>query len=62
METILILGANIVNEGQIITSDIFIENGLISKIDQNLSGLNADKTIQADGKYLFPGVIDDMSK
>lgn len=60
METILILGANIVNEGQIIASDIFIENGLISKIDKDLSELKADKIINAEGKYLFPGVIDDQ--
>jgi dihydroorotase len=60
MDTILILGANIVNEGQIIASDIFIENGLISKIDQNLSAMTADKVIDAKGKYIFPGLIDDQ--
>jgi len=60
MDTILILGANIVNEGQIITSDIFIEEGKISKIGQGLSGVQADKVIDATGKYLFPGVIDDQ--
>ena len=60
METILILGANIVNEGQIFISDVFIENGMISKISNDLSGLKADKVINAEGKYLFPGVIDDQ--
>ncbi len=60
MDTILILGANIVNEGQIITSDVFIESGVIVKIDNDLSGLKANKIIHAEGKYLFPGLIDDQ--
>lgn len=60
MDTILILGVNIVNEGQIIASDIFIENGTISKIGKNLSSMEADKVIDANGKYLFPGLIDDQ--
>lgn len=60
MDTILILGANIVNEGQIITSDIFIEDGRILKISEDLSDLKADKVIDAQGKHLLPGVIDDQ--
>ena len=60
MESILILNANIVNEGRIFESDVFIEQGRISKISPNLSSLKADKVIDAKGKYLIPGVIDDQ--
>ena len=60
MNTILILGANIVNEGRIIISDIFIEDGKISRISSDLSELKADKIIDAKGKHLLPGVIDDQ--
>ena len=56
---ILIKNAQIVNERKIIQSDILIENDLISKIESNLSD-EADQIIDASGKYLLPGVIDDQ--
>ena len=56
---ILIKNAQIVNEGKIIQSDILIENDLISKIQSNISE-EADQIIDASGKYLLPGVIDDQ--
>lgn len=60
MQSILILNANIVNEGRIFTSDIFVNKGIIEKIDQGLSGVNAEIIIDASGKYLLPGAIDDQ--
>lgn len=56
----LIKNAKIVNEGQIFESDVLIENDLISKIAQNIPKAEADKVIDAAGKYLLPGVIDDQ--
>ena len=56
---ILIKNAQIVNEGKIIQSDILIENDLISKIEPHISE-EADQIIDASGKYLLPGVIDDQ--
>lgn len=56
---ILIKNAQIVNEGKIIKSDILIENDLISKIETQISE-EADQVIDASGKYLLPGVIDDQ--
>ena len=56
---ILIKNSQIVNEGKIIQSDILIENDLISKIQPNISE-EADQIIDASGKYLLPGVIDDQ--
>ncbi len=56
---ILIKNAEIVNEGKIVESDILIENDLISKIQSNISE-EADQVIDASGKYILPGVIDDQ--
>ena len=56
---ILIKNSQIVNEGKIIQSDILIENDLISKIEPHISE-KADQIIDASGKYLLPGVIDDQ--
>lgn len=60
MKKILITGANIVNEGKIIRGDVFIKNGLIFIVASNLKNYEADITIDANGKYLFPGLIDDQ--
>jgi dihydroorotase len=60
MKSILITGANIVNEGCITQKDLLIRDGRIAKIASDLRHETADKTINATGKYLFPGVIDDQ--
>lgn len=57
---ILIQNARIVNENQIIKADVLIENEFISKIGNNISEENIDQIIDATGKYLLPGVIDDQ--
>ena len=56
----LIKNAQIVNENQIFKGDLLIENDLILKIGNDISEENADRVIDADGKYLLPGVIDDQ--
>jgi dihydroorotase len=60
MSSILLINAQVVNEGNIQANDIFVKDGIIEKIGPNLSGIVADKTIDATGKYIFPGVIDDQ--
>ncbi len=60
MSTILILNAQVVNEGQIASKDVFIKNGIIEQIGTDLQHLSASKVIDAKGKYLLPGVIDDQ--
>ncbi len=60
MKTTLILNANIVNEGQVFTGDVLIRGQYIENIGKNLSGQKADQVIDAKGKYLLPGVIDDQ--
>jgi dihydroorotase len=60
MQTILIKNATLVNEGKIFGADVLIKNGFIEKIDTNAIAIAADVVIDAYGKYLLPGVIDDQ--
>lgn len=56
----LIKNAKIVNEQKIIEADLYIENDLIQKIDKNISIEKAHNVIDAEGKFLIPGAIDDQ--
>ncbi|MBW8361498.1 MAG: dihydroorotase [Kaistella sp.] len=56
----LIKNARIVNENQIFESDVLIEGDIIVKIQKNIPEENTDQIIDASGKYLLPGVIDDQ--
>ncbi|SDS26867.1 dihydroorotase [Winogradskyella sediminis] len=57
----LIKNARIVNEGKIIEGDIFIEDQIIKEIETSISVKSADiNVIDAEGKYVFPGMIDDQ--
>ncbi len=61
MNKILIKNAQIVNEGKIVNSDVLIEGNYIVEIDNSIKNiLNDIQTIDAKGKYLLPGVIDDQ--
>src|SRR6187401_2435319 len=60
MKKILIKNANIVNEGKIIKGHVLIENDHIVKISESAIDTKVDKTINAEGKYLLPGCIDDQ--
>ena len=59
MSSTLIRNALLINEGKIFLADVFIQNGLIAQIGQSLD-VQADESIDADGKYLMPGIIDDQ--
>ena len=56
---VLIKNAKIVNENRIYESDVLIEDDLIVKIDGSISDSTA-KVIDASGRILLPGVIDDQ--
>ncbi len=60
MPSLLIRNAKLVNEGKIFHADVFIKNGIIEKLDTNGIAMDADRTIDATGLYLFPGLIDDQ--
>ncbi len=57
--TILIKQATLVNEGKQYIADVFIKDGIIQKIDKHLTH-TADIEINAEGKHLLPGLIDDQ--
>ncbi|MEN7550218.1 dihydroorotase [Rapidithrix thailandica] len=60
MKSILILNGTLVNEGKQEQKDLLIKDGFIYKIDQDLSSQKAEITIDAAGKMILPGVIDDQ--
>jgi dihydroorotase len=60
MSSILILNANIVNENKVFQGDVLIKGERIEKIGSGLQAEKADKIIDAKGKYLLPGIIDDQ--
>ena len=60
MQSIKIVNANLVNEGRVYQEDVLIKNGFIEKTGGDLSSVSADIVIDADGKFLIPGAIDDQ--
>ncbi len=59
MKDLLIKNARIVNRGKIFEGDILIHKERIEKIDKNIDQ-NTKRTIDAAGKFVMPGVIDDQ--
>lgn len=59
MATTLIKNATIVNEGKIFQSDLFLQNGIIQEISENIDRA-AEQVVDATGKHLIAGVIDDQ--
>lgn len=60
MKTTLILNANIVNEGKVFQGDVLIKGERIEIVGKDLASRQADVIIDANGKYLLPGAIDDQ--
>ena len=60
MENLVIKNAQIINEGLIQKRDVLIENGLIVEIAPSIDVKSNTRVVDAEGKYLMPGVIDDQ--
>ncbi|MGB3154388.1 MAG: dihydroorotase [Chitinophagaceae bacterium] len=58
MQKYLIKNIQVVNEGHIKTADVLITNGRIEKISAQINAPASE--INGEGKYLFPGCIDDQ--
>lgn len=56
----LILNAKIVNEGKVFESDILVKGQRIEKIGRDLQSHRVDQVVDAKGKHLLPGAIDDQ--
>ncbi|KAA3620952.1 MAG: dihydroorotase [Bacteroidetes bacterium] len=59
MQSIIIRNAQIINRGTITEGDIYIEDGKIKNIGKALD-VSAEVEIDASGKYVMPGIIDDQ--
>jgi dihydroorotase len=60
MSTILIKNGQIINRGKIETKDILVKNGFIERLDNQIVTKEKALEIDASGKHIFPGIIDDQ--
>jgi dihydroorotase len=61
MNQILIKNARLINEGKIVSSDIFIENEMIKEVSSSISLKSSSvQIIDAENNFIMPGVIDDQ--
>ncbi len=56
----LIKNARIVNENNTFVGDVLIENEIIKEISTEIKATENVEVIDAEGKYLIPGFIDDQ--
>jgi dihydroorotase len=60
MKKFLIKGGTIINEQKRFVGDILINNGRIERIDSSIQVQGQVTEINAEGKYVIPGMIDDQ--
>lgn len=60
MNKLLIKNARLVNEGEVRETDVLINGDRIEKIAGDISTASNVSVIDANGKYLLPGMIDDQ--
>ena len=59
MKSILIRNGRLINDGKITENDILVKDDRIERIDNGISTDGAE-VIDADGKWVIPGIIDDQ--
>lgn len=57
---ILFKNAQIINEGQIVESDLLVVNDRIDKVDPSIKSDGTEEIVNASGLHLIPGMIDDQ--
>ncbi len=60
MSSTLITNACMVNEGRTFDGDLRIENGRIAQIGSGLTAREGEEVVDAAGRWLLPGMIDDQ--
>ena len=60
MDKLLITNARLINEGEICNADVLIKGQRIEQIGNNISADADFQVLDANGKYLIPGMIDDQ--
>ena len=56
----LISNARLVNEGEVREADVLIEDDRIARIDASIAVPDGAEVVDAAGKFLLPGMIDDQ--
>jgi dihydroorotase len=59
-QTLLITNARLCNEGHVMEGDLLIRDGRIVRVDRQIAADQVDRVIDAGGRYLLPGFIDDQ--
>ena len=60
MSKLLISNARLVNEGQIRDADVLVAGDRIERVDTHIAAPDGATVIDAGGKFLLPGMIDDQ--
>ena len=60
MAKLLISNARLINEGEIREVDVLVDGERIEKIDGHIAAGDGVEVIDAHGRYLIPGMIDDQ--
>ena len=60
MSSVLIRNARAVNEGAVFDADVLVAHGRIEKIASSICNGSAEVEIDAEGRWLIPGMIDDQ--
>jgi len=60
MSSTLITNARLVNEGRVFDADLRIEDGRIARIESGLAARDGERVVDAAGRWLLPGMIDDQ--
>ena len=60
MQKLLITNARLINEGEIRDTDVLVKGERIEKIARSITPGEGVQVLDANGKYLIPGMIDDQ--
>jgi dihydroorotase len=60
MSKLLISNARLVNEGEIRDADVLVDGDRIERVDAQIAAPDGATVIDAGGKFLLPGMIDDQ--
>lgn len=60
MSNYILKNGQIINEGKSFQGDLLIRNGIIERIDKQIDNTINAKEIDAEGKLILPGCIDDQ--
>jgi dihydroorotase len=60
MSKLLISNAQLVNEGEIRDADVLVEGDRIERVDAHIAAPDGATVVDAGGKFLLPGMIDDQ--